>query len=86
MKVIKIEIPYYNPEKGIEYKWENGLVIQTSIENGCTKIIANREGLLSLANHLMNLAQENVPSGCHLHFDDYNSLEEGSSELIIQKS
>jgi len=38
-----------------------------------------------LANHLLNLSQENIPSGYHLHFDEYNSLENGSCDLIIQK-
>ena len=50
------------------------------------KIIANKEGLTSLANHLLNLAQDNVPRGYHLHFDESNSLKDGSSELIIEKN
>jgi hypothetical protein len=82
---IKIEVPLFTIDKGIEYKWENGFEIETKLENGVINIIANREGLISLANHLLNLAQLDVPLGHHLHFDEYNSLEEGSSELIIQK-
>lgn len=82
---IKLTIPEYTQDKGIQYHWENGFDIQTKVENGVINIIANKAGLLSLANHLLNLAQESVPPGYHLHFDDYNSLEDGSSELIIQK-
>lgn len=48
-------------------------------------ITANKEGFTSLTNHLLHLAQEKIPSGYHLHFDEYNSLEEGSLELIVQK-
>ncbi|WP_442945884.1 Imm32 family immunity protein [Ohtaekwangia sp.] len=33
--------------------------------------MANREGIISLANHLLNLAQADVPSGYHLHFNEY---------------
>ena len=33
----------------------------------------------------MNLAQDAVPSGCHFHFDEYNSLEQVSIELIVEK-
>jgi hypothetical protein len=82
---IKIEVPLFAMDKGIEYKWENGFEIDTRFENGVINIIANKEGLISLANHLLNLAQADVPLGHHLHFDEYNSLEEGSLELIIQK-
>ncbi|MGX8704644.1 MAG: Imm32 family immunity protein [bacterium] len=45
---------------------------------------ANREGLLSLANQLSALAEE--APGSHIHFDQYNSLEDGSVELIIEKT
>lgn len=82
---LKIEIPPFTKEKGIDYKWENNFVIEASIVNGTIVIKANREGLTSLANHLLNLAQENVPPGHHLHFDEFNSLEESSAELIIEK-
>ena len=82
---MKLEVPPFTPDKGIQYKWENGFDIETKVENGVINIVANKEGLISLANHLLNLAQAGVPLGHHLHFDEYNSLEEGSSELIVQK-
>lgn len=82
---IKIEVPNYSESNGIKYNWENGFEIETKFENGVISIIANKEGLISLANHLLNLAQTEVPSGYDLHFDEYNSLEENSLELIIQK-
>lgn len=85
MEVVKMEIPKYNPERGIEYKWENGFDIEAKMNNGVIKITANREGLISLANHLLNLAQDDIPLGYHLHFDEYNALEDGSIELIIEK-
>lgn len=86
MKIIKIEIPEYNPEMGIVYKWENGFDIDVRLDNGVVKILVNKEGLISLANHLINLAQDDIPLGYHLHFDEYNALEEGSIELIIEKT
>jgi len=82
---IKIEVPKYSPDNGITYRWEEGFEIRTLIDNGKISIIANQAGLLSLANHLLNLAQDDIQSGHHLHFDEHNSLEEGSPELIIQK-
>ena len=82
---INIEIPDYNPESGMEYKWEDGFEIKAVTNNGIVMITANKEGLISLANHFLNLAQDKIPVGHHLHFDEYNSLEQGSIELIIQK-
>ncbi len=66
----------------MELNWIEGFVINIRIENGAAVISANREGLLSLANHLKRLAEE--PPGRHIHLDAYNSLEEGSSELILE--
>ena len=47
-------------------------------------ISANREGLLSLAKHLTALA-DGEP-GEHVHYDEFNSLEEGSTEIIIERT
>ena len=66
----------------MELNWVDGFEINVRIENGTAIISANKEGLLSLANHLKSLAEE--PLGTHIHLDDYNSLEEGSSELIFE--
>jgi hypothetical protein len=82
---VKLEVPQYTPEKGIQYKWETGFSIEAKVDKRVITITANKEGLISLANHLINLAQEDVPQGYHLHFDEYNSLEESSFELIFQK-
>jgi hypothetical protein len=85
MGKIRIEISEYIPENGIQLKWEDGFDIVTQIVNGVIKITANTEGLISLANHLLNLSQEKIPRGHHLHFDEYNALDKGSIELIIEK-
>lgn len=82
---ITIEIPKYDPDKGITYKWTDGFEIQAVIDRGKILILANKEGLISLSNHLLNLAQEEIPSGYHLHFDEYNSLEDGAVDIIIEK-
>ena len=68
----------------MEMEWMDGFTIRVSISEGTALLSANREGLISLANHLKSLAEE--PSGSHIHLDVYNSLEEGSSELILEKA
>lgn len=82
---IKLEVPRYDPNSGIKYKWENDFEIEAKYHEGCIQLIANKAGLISLANHLLNLAQDDIPLGYHLHFDEYNSLKSGSTDLIIQK-
>ena len=67
----------------MDMNWVDGFTIKVRVENGNVVISANKEGLLSLANQLKTLAEEAV--GCHCHYDEYNSLEDGSSELIIEK-
>ena len=80
-----LDIPDYSPETGVVLKWENDAEIKVSIENGEVLIEANADGLTSLANHMLNLAQTAVPSGAHIHLDEHNALDDGSSDLIIAK-
>ena len=66
----------------MQIEWVDGFRILVRADGGQAVISANREGLLSLANHLKSLAEESP--GTHIHLDANNSLEDGSSELIIQ--
>ena len=68
----------------MEIEWVEGFKISISVQdNKEVTISANKEGLLSLANQLKALA-EGEP-GNHIHYDEYNSLETGSSGMIIEK-
>ena len=67
----------------MDISWENGFSIKVKVESGTVTISANKEGLISLAKQLNTLA-EAVP-GDHIHYDEYNSLEDGSAEMIIGK-
>lgn len=68
----------------MDIKWVDGFEIRVSIDGGSVLISANREGLLSLSKQLAMLAEQ--PPGNHIHYDMYNSLEEGSDELIVEKA
>lgn len=83
---LKLTIPEYSDATGFISEWEDGFEIGTKIEDGVIQIILNKAGLISLGKQLIALSQDAVPSGYHLHFDEYNSLEEGSIELIIEKN
>ena len=64
-------------------EWVDGFTIRVGIDGGTAVVSANREGLLSLAMLLSSLAEE--PQGSHIHLDMYNSLEDGSTELILER-
>ncbi len=66
----------------MDMKWVDGSTISVRIDGKAVVISANREGLLSLAGQLAAMAEERP--GCHIHYDEYNSLEEGSAELIVE--
>jgi hypothetical protein len=83
--IIEINVPNYQKEEGLKYVWDDNFVIESSIDCNTITIKANEAGLRSLARHLLTLAQPDIPSGHHMHYDDLNSLEDGSCELIIEK-
>ena len=65
----------------MKIEWKDGFTIRVKADNHTVLVSANREGLLSLAAQLTALAE----AGGHIHYDEYNSLEEGSAEMIIEK-
>lgn len=67
----------------MEMKWEDGFTIKVRGEEKEVVISANKEGLISLANQLKALANDSI--GSHIHFDENNSLEDGSTDLIIER-
>jgi hypothetical protein len=83
---IKINVPDYDISTGFKYQWEDGFRINLKEEDGIIVLTANKEGLLSLANHFLSLAQDNVPTRVHLHLDDMNALEVDSLEWVIEKT
>ena len=65
-------------------RWEDGFEMRVDVSGEAVTISANREGLASLANILTDLAKEKA--GAHVHLDEHNSLEDGSVELIIERT
>ena len=66
----------------MEIKWEDGFEIKvTPQDDGAVVLEANRQGLKSLANILLTLSEE--PPGSHIHLDEFNSLEPGSTSLLL---
>lgn len=69
----------------MDIEWVDGFTIRVrSDSDGTVVVSANREGLLSLARQLTALAD--ADAGSHIHYDECNSLEEGSSQMLIEKT
>ena len=68
----------------MEIKWIDGFEIGVHVENGGVVISANREGLLSLRAKKLTVLAEGMLVD-HIHYDEYNSLEEGSAGLIVER-
>ena len=67
----------------MKFNWIDGYTLRVSVSGSEVTISANREGLLSLQKQLAALAD--AAPGSHIHYDEHNSLEEGSAELIISR-
>ena len=67
----------------MDFHWHDGFTLNVRIDHGAVVLSANREGLLSLADHLTALAE--APENGHFHLDEYNSLEDGSAELTVER-
>lgn len=84
-----LNVPVYNRDSGFQFIWENDYDIEFNISNYLPNMVilsANAAGFISLARHLLELSQRQVPEHVHIHLDQYNSLNDGSMELIIEKS
>ena len=68
----------------MDLNWVDGFRISADIDGDTARIVANTEGLISLASILLAIAEESP--GAHVHLDEYNSLEDGSVELVIEKA
>ena len=65
--------------------WTHGAEIRVRVdETGAVVISANKEGLLSLSHQFATLAEQPTPS--HIHYDEHNSLEDGSAEMIVERT
>ena len=63
--------------------WEEQCVLRLTAQGQELVISGNPAGLRTLAGFLNTLANE--PAGSHIHLDEWNGLEEGSRELILEQ-
>ena len=63
--------------------WEEHSALRVTARGSELVISGNPAGLRTLAGFLNALADE--PDGSHIHLDEWNGLEEGSRELILER-
>ena len=67
----------------MDVNWEDGFELSVRIDGDAAVVAGNAAGLRSLAGICLSLAEQ--APGAHIHLDEYDSLEDGSTELIIEK-
>ncbi|EFH84129.1 Imm32 family immunity protein [Ktedonobacter racemifer] len=86
---VEIEIPAYSRSYGvIPASSDEDYILDVQIEASSQEVMitGDKEGLIMLARHLLTLAQDEVPAGCHIHYDEFNGmLDKGSLPMVIGK-
>lgn len=78
-----LQVPEYSPVAGLKFDWEDGFIINVSVDSSEVVMRANRSGLISLARHLLTLAQAEVTAGAHVHLTAGQEID-GDYDLILQ--
>ena len=73
-------------DSGLHLEWYHGFEISVTESQGEVVIRANEAGLISLAQHLLTLAEHAVPAGSHIHMDASRELEDGSLDLVLERT
>jgi hypothetical protein len=81
-----ISIGTYSVESGLRLEWVPDFLIAVAIHGNEVTIEANAEGLRSLAQALLTLADESVPNGVHIHLEPGLELEDDSPSLVLDRS
>ncbi len=79
-----MEIPAYDATTGLSFVWDDGFEMAVDTTAAEVVIAANPAGLISLARHLLTLAQESVPDGSHVHLTAGQELE-STVDLILER-
>jgi len=82
---IDIDLGTYSTEVGLQLTWVPGYTLRVTSDGGEVSISANEQGLRSLAQHLLTLAEKHVPAGVHAHLEPGLELDDESTSLVVEK-
>jgi hypothetical protein len=80
-----VTIGTYSAESGLHLEWVEGFLVDVRIMGDEVTICANAPGLRSLAQHLLTLAESDVPDGVHIHLEPGLELEDTSVSLVLDR-
>ena len=81
----EIELGTYSADAGLRLNWIPGYYLRVDAAGGEVTITANVQGLRSLAQHLLTLADDGVPPGVHAHLEPGLELDDDAVALIVDK-
>lgn len=84
MKIV-VDVPDYDPNKGIQLKHNAESKLTVIIGYDDFEIGGNPRGLRTLGSCFLSLAQKNVPNGASIRLTEKNGLMKGSIDLKIRK-
>jgi hypothetical protein len=82
---LNIDLGSYSAERGLSLTWVPGYSLRVVATDGEVVISGNEQGLRSLAQHLLTLADGKVPAGVHAHIEPSLELDDNSVALILDK-
>lgn len=80
-----VHVPDYRSGGGLLLSWDENFEIAVSVSGAEVAIKANRAGLVSLARHLLTLAQDEVHEGAHIHLTADQEIE-SDHDLILERA
>lgn len=84
MKII-VDVPNYDGN-GLDIVWESNAEYSIDVKNDNVLILANKNGLISLAKQMLYMAYNDLPLGSHVHYDSFfTKMVDNKFDLIIEK-
>jgi hypothetical protein len=80
-----IELGRYSNETGLHLVWVPGYTLRIVAGTDGVLVSGNEQGLRSLAQHLLTLADQVVPVGVHAHMEPGLELDDDSAALTVEK-
>lgn len=83
---ITVNLPDYDGN-GLDVIWEDESNYILDVNEHDIIISANKHGLISLAKQMLYMAYNDLPTGSHVHYDEFfTKMPTSNYELIIQKT
>lgn len=82
---IEFQIPDYDNDS-LDVIWEDAAEYTIDINDNEIVLKANSKALLSFAKQMLYLAYQNLPTGSHIHYDEFfTKLQNLKYDFIIEK-